>query len=177
MSIKHVELSDKPAFNLEYVGRTDDPDADPTKPVWQIRRIATTAALSETVYANEARFNCVWDDRATYFDPPPAVENDPGTVPTDGTTTPYTGTVGTSPASVPAVAGGAILDWFVACQTDNAAARRLEFSIDNGTTWHRIRPSESRVGSFLQQTVVTQLQLRAVASTVSYEVILNRLPT
>lgn len=63
-------LEDRPAINVLYLGRTDKFDADKSKPVWQIKRISRSVAegnIQRTMFANDGKYNAVWDDRATYF--------------------------------------------------------------------------------------------------------------
>ena len=93
---------------------------------------------------------------------------------TAGTTDPFTGSVGTTPTNIPASAGNQIEELSIRCTVDQPNATRLEFSIDAGTNWFRLRVGESRDEE--PREGLTQIQLRAAGSlaTANYEVIMNR---
>lgn len=97
----------------------------------------------------------------------------------EGTTVMYAGAVGTAGANIPSVAGKYIDEIGIRCAVDQANNRRLEFSFDAGTTWHRLRVGEWRETE--PRGTITQVRLRAAGTgvtTVNYEVEINygRLP-
>lgn len=58
---------------VTYTGRAESQDATTADAVWQIARtIFDGVSQYTTQFANNAEFVSVWDDRATYFDPPGA---------------------------------------------------------------------------------------------------------
>lgn len=63
---------DKVAPNIIYYGRTELFSALDSEPVWQIKRVVVDGTIRTTTYANSGKYNCVWDDRTTYFAPAPA---------------------------------------------------------------------------------------------------------
>lgn len=90
-----------------------------------------------------------------------------------GSTDTYTGTATTTPASIPAVAGNRIEELSIRCRVDQPTATRLEFSIDGGANWIRLRVGESRDEE--PRGNITQIQVRAASTaTAIYEVIMNR---
>lgn len=86
MTKRVVVLVDTVAFNVKYVGRTDDAlattdlAAAKAKPVWRIKRIVSAGALKTIEYANNGEYSAVWNDRTSYFGAEPPYEADPGTV-------------------------------------------------------------------------------------------------
>jgi hypothetical protein len=91
-----------------------------------------------------------------------------------GTTTTFTGTATTTPVTLPPVAGNRIEELSIRCRVDQPTATRLEFSIDGGTNWIRLRVGESRDEE--PRGDLTQIQLRAAGTLTDaiYEVIMNR---
>lgn len=81
-----VVLVDTVAFNVKYVGRTDDTLATTdlatakSKPIWRIKRIVSTGALKTIEYANDGNYSAIWNNRTSYFGAEPPYEADPGTV-------------------------------------------------------------------------------------------------
>lgn len=60
---------DDPFTNIRYTGRSSSMRGLDSQPIWQILRVyknCTTGVTVET-HANMGEFNCVWDDRASYF--------------------------------------------------------------------------------------------------------------
>jgi hypothetical protein len=74
-------LKDDPSPNVRYEGRTDVFFSPPDKPVWQIKRTLRVGDVLETSFANAGKYNCIWDDRVSYFPPPPPPPGDPLTLP------------------------------------------------------------------------------------------------
>lgn len=64
--------------NVTYYGRTPLFTTLDSQTKWQIWRVIYSVGKWETTYANLGKYNCVWDDRATYFDAPPPAEDPPG---------------------------------------------------------------------------------------------------
>lgn len=60
-------VEDAVAGNIHYHGRTDLFSALTSDPVWQIKRIYRTGNTVVTTYANDGKYNCIWDDRVSYF--------------------------------------------------------------------------------------------------------------
>lgn len=73
--------------NVTYYGRTPLFTTLDSETKWQIWRVTYSGGLWEVKYANNGKYNCSWDDRASYFDAPPASQDPPGTTVT-GTFTP-----------------------------------------------------------------------------------------
>jgi|WetSurMetagenome_2_1015567.scaffolds.fasta_scaffold199831_2 hypothetical protein len=91
-----------------------------------------------------------------------------------GTTTQYTGTVGTSAISIPTVAGTGIAECLIRCPTQSPNTRRLSYSFDGGTTFSILSPGEY-IGWSLKGSP-TQIKIKGNVASVDYEVILNREP-
>jgi len=89
----HYLLSDKASDRVTYEGRCERFDEPTSKPNWQIKRHAYTNGVWVTTFANDGKYNCVWDDRGTYF--PAVVGPDP---PADSI--PVTGSLGLTGLSV-----------------------------------------------------------------------------
>ena len=99
-----------------------------------------------------------------------------GCDPTSGTTTPYIGTTTNTTTGdlIPAVAGNLITAYSIRCAVDQPSATRLEFSIDDGTSWSRLRVGEAYWDTLNQKS---QIRIRAAGTaitTVNYEIILQR---
>ena len=90
---------------------------------------------------------------------------------TTGSTTQFSGTATTTPASVPGTAGGNILLVLIRCTPDQAKANRLRYQIDAGTTG-TLTPGEF-IG-WPPKGGVTQITLDTASGTADYEVIMNR---
>jgi hypothetical protein len=92
-----------------------------------------------------------------------------------GTTDTYTGSVGTTAVNVPASAGNHIDELSIRCAVDQITIKRLEFSLDGGTNWFRLR-----VGEFYTEEPrgsITQIKIRAAGvgvTSVNYEISMNR---
>lgn len=70
---RHQEIKlikyDDPFANIRYTGRSSSLRGLDSEPIWQIMRVyknCTTGITVET-HANMGEFNCVWNDRYTYF--------------------------------------------------------------------------------------------------------------
>lgn len=76
---RHQEIKlikyDDPFSNIRYIGRSSSLRGLDSEPIWQIMRIHKNCGTGITVetHANMGEFNCVWNDRTTYF---PAVVGD-----------------------------------------------------------------------------------------------------
>lgn len=68
-------VEDVAAGNIHYYGRTDTFAGLTSEAIWQIKRVYRSGDDIITTYANDGKYNCVWDDRATYF--PAAVAGAP----------------------------------------------------------------------------------------------------
>lgn len=73
-----MRLVDKIAYNIKYVGVTDNDTADTSKPIWRIKRVTTSGTLTTIECADHGKYSLVWDDRTTYFDADPSPIPDPG---------------------------------------------------------------------------------------------------
>ena len=91
-----------------------------------------------------------------------------------GSTSPYTGSVGTTPILVPSVAGDPISLLLVRCKNQTPNTKILQWSVD-GVTYHDLAPGEY-VG-WPPKGNLTQIYLKGTVASVEYEVILNREPT
>jgi hypothetical protein len=65
------------AYNINYFGRTEIILALDSEPVWQIKRVTTSAGIKKVEYANYGKYNLVWADRYSYFSPDPPAESAP----------------------------------------------------------------------------------------------------
>lgn len=91
-----------------------------------------------------------------------------------GSTTQYQGTIGTTPAQIPSVAGFDIAEALIRCASDNSPiTKRLLWSLDN-VTYHTLAPGEF-VGWTLKGQQ-TQIWIKGSVAAVTYEIILNREP-
>lgn len=89
-----------------------------------------------------------------------------------GTTDEFVGSVGSFAALVPPTAGELIDEFSIRCRIDQDESRRLEFSF-GGTAWFRLKPGESRDEE--PRGDIRQVRIRSTsASTVSYEIVMNR---
>lgn len=101
-------------------------------------------------------------------------ENIPVIFGVSGTTKQYSGSVGTSPSSVPAIAGDPIKTCIVK-NGETIGNRRLLFSIDGtGLVFHSLGPNEWL--SYPIRGGITQIQVKANIPTVQYEIIINTEP-
>lgn len=66
----HFLLVDRVDSRTTYEGRCERFGEPTAAANWQIKRHCYTNDRWETTYANDGKYNCVWDDRATYFDAP-----------------------------------------------------------------------------------------------------------
>jgi len=92
-----------------------------------------------------------------------------------GTTDSFVASVGTTATNVPASAGENIEELSIRCAVDQPSNRRLEFSLDGGTTFFRLKVGESREEE--PRGNLKQIKVRAAGSgvtTVNYEIIMNR---
>lgn len=70
---RHREIKlikyDDPFSNIRYTGRSSSLRGLDSEPIWQIMREYKDCATGITVetHANMGEFNCVWNDRTTYF--------------------------------------------------------------------------------------------------------------
>lgn len=84
---RHQEIKlikyDDPFTNIRYTGRSSSLRGLDSEPIWQIMREYKNCSTGITIetHANMGEFNCVWNDRTTYF--PAAVgDNSCGLTPT-----------------------------------------------------------------------------------------------
>lgn len=91
-----------------------------------------------------------------------------------GTTQQFTGSVGTSNASIPAVAGNAISEVLIRNPTSNLITKNLLFSFDGGTTFQSLSTGEAIIWTMKGRP--TQIIIKGSAAATNYEVILNREP-
>ena len=64
--------------NVTYFGQTPTFTTLDSEPLWQIWRVSYTLGKWETFYANAGKYNCIWDNRGTYFPALPPAEEPPG---------------------------------------------------------------------------------------------------
>jgi hypothetical protein len=95
----------------------------------------------------------------------------PASASVSGSTTLDSNSVGTVAVLIPAVAGDIILSFSARSATGNAAARRMEVSIDGGVNFWVLRAGESVGGDIAGS--ITQIWIRAQASTLDYEVVVT----
>lgn len=91
-----------------------------------------------------------------------------------GTTSQFVGTVGTTPISVPAVAGKPIAEVLVRAPSQTPPSIRLQYSFDGGSNYSDLAPGEF-VGWSLKGSI-TQVLIKGSTAGVLYEVIMNREP-
>ena len=99
-----------------------------------------------------------------------------GCDPTTGTTTPFIGTVSntTTGILIPTTEGNYITAYSIRCAVDQPSATRLEFSLDDGTSWSRLKVGEAYWDT-LKNT--RQIRIRAAGTAITeadYEIILQR---
>ena len=85
----------------------------------------------------------------------------------------FTGSVTTASTAFPTVAGNNILTFSIKATIDQTASRRLEYSLNGGTNWFILKPGDSVSGEVPFGTSLTQILLRASASTTAYELTLG----
>ena len=68
-------LEDRTDDTCVYYGVTPDMLTATSEPQWQIWRVSNVAGVLHTEYANRAKYDQIWDDRATIF--PPCAGTDP----------------------------------------------------------------------------------------------------
>jgi hypothetical protein len=93
-----------------------------------------------------------------------------------GTTTPYSGNVGTSWTPIPGSGAGKIQSFAVINDDENSHTEYLEISLDGGTSvYDKLWP-----GGHLEDTIkgdsITQIHIRGQSSSVAYRVFLDREP-
>jgi hypothetical protein len=90
----------------------------------------------------------------------------------NGSTAHYSGSVGTTPASIPTVADKVISSFLVENDIDNSpVTKRLSFSCDDGASWTELRIGESVVWS--PKGYKKQIQIKASAASTNYKMIVN----
>jgi hypothetical protein len=90
-----------------------------------------------------------------------------------GSTDTFTGSVGSTPISVPASAGGDIA--LVSVKQPMGVPpynKILYFSLDGGTNWHVLQQGEGAIWPL--RGAIKQIQIKGNVAGVAYEVILNR---
>jgi hypothetical protein len=88
-----------------------------------------------------------------------------------GTTTQFSGTVGTSVISLPASAGALIDEVVIQCSTDQLISNRLSVSFDGGTNYTKLVPGQA---IYWEPRGQTQVKLLGNVAGVLYEVTMNR---
>lgn len=90
-----------------------------------------------------------------------------------GSTDPYSGTVGTSYVAVPAVAGNVIQSALISCDYDQDVNNELIVSFDGGVSdFVKLSP-----GGFINPMLrgsIRQIYIKGNVSSVSYSIILNK---
>lgn len=94
-----------------------------------------------------------------------------GTGSGDQATLQFEGSVGTTPTSLPAVAGNDITQVIVSCRAQTPTSKRLLFSLDNGTTFFTLTPG-AMVG--WEPKDIQQIQVKGNVAGVQFDVIINR---
>jgi len=90
----------------------------------------------------------------------------------DGETIHYSSTVGTTPITVPSVAGKIISEFWIENSLDNSpVTKRLEFSCDGGVTYTSLRLGESM--NWTPKGRIRLLYIKASAASTSYSMIVN----
>lgn len=84
-------LEDRTDTACVYYGVTPFQDTLTSQPKWQIWRVENVNGVLHTRFANQAKYDQIWDDRATLF--PACAGTDPIWPPTEGT---FTGEIITS---------------------------------------------------------------------------------
>lgn len=89
-----------------------------------------------------------------------------------GSTSQYSGTVGTTPISIPTVAGNALSEVLIRCPVQTPNTVYISVSFDGGANFLRLS-----VGEFMGWSLkggITQIQIKGNTAGVAYEVIANR---
>lgn len=89
-----------------------------------------------------------------------------------GSSTMFTGTVGTIATNVPPSASTSITELFVRCPNQTPNTKTLSFSIDGGTNFFVLYPGESILWPL--KGAVTQVSIKGSVAGVSYEILINR---
>ncbi len=101
-------------------------------------------------------------------DTPPQMEIEDN----NGSTTHYSGSVGTSPTTVPSSADKVISSFYLENPiTNTPATKELEFSCDGGTTYTSLRLGESIV--WPPKGYVKQIYIKGSTASVNYKMIIN----
>ena len=82
------------------------------------------------------------------------------------------GTVTSTPISLPTVGTGDLRTVLVQCAIDNTTTLRLDVSFDGGTVYHRIAPGMSI--EWDMNAAATQIQIKAASGSVDYYFTANR---
>lgn len=134
--VQHLRRTDSVIYRLEdrstigcvYIGQTPIHGEATSSGKWQIQRITFTSDGDyQSTFANSAKFNAVWDDRASYFDVCPpngaplpeetiTAQTEPVALSGPGVMTPKTVTSGA---------------WVELMVVANAATNRRTFNIQN----------------------------------------------
>lgn len=91
-----------------------------------------------------------------------------------GTTTQVSGTVGTTPISIPSPAGNAISQFVIVCKIDQPRSNRLLVYADQGSDPITLRPGGSY--SLDLKGSPTQIDIQGNVAGVEYEAVFNREP-
>jgi hypothetical protein len=91
-----------------------------------------------------------------------------------GSTTTFTGTVGTTVANVPSVEGSIIFEALIRCPSQTPTSNILFACFDgSGTNFHELKPGESISCSL--RGGLKQVKIKGNVAAVKYEVTLNRI--
>lgn len=80
--VEHLRRNDPILFIIEdrwtdtssvYIGKTPLFTTSTSEPLWQIERQTFDGSKIVTEFANHAKWNCIWDNRAAYFGAPGGV--------------------------------------------------------------------------------------------------------
>lgn len=88
-------IEEQDDLGVLYIGQTESFNALTTTEVWQIKRMTYDGSTITSLFANDAKYNCRWDQRASYF---PAVV--PSGIPVPNTTDTVSGTLSPSGLTV-----------------------------------------------------------------------------
>ena len=89
----------------------------------------------------------------------------------DGTSVVISGTVSTTPESLPSVAAGIISEFNIECMESNAANETLLVSFD-GTNFKTLQRGDS--WTWTPKGNLTQITIKGSTASVDYEAVLNR---
>ena len=89
-----------------------------------------------------------------------------------GTTTHFTGTVGTTITALPTVAGNIISEVMFQCPTQTPRTNRCKISFDGGTGFFTLRPGT--IIAWSAKGEIKQIHIQGNVAGVSYDIMMNR---